>query len=427
MSAGICIMNKNAVALAADSAVTVGPHLAIHNSANKLFALSKVAPVGVIVYANAEFMEVPIEILIKQYKSSLQNKKFSTLEEYVENFLEFLISNKDLFRFGINEKKFVRNVYVDLLNGLGIDYQNELQNIITIVQRELTADELSAAQQNAINTTKNLINTCPLLDNFDVTQYIKETYFEEIKNYISSKFPWILEPTLSELTSDICHFYNKNFFRSGYVGLAFAGYGENDIFPKMIHLHMSGVINEKVRYFQKELVSINEERTATITPLAQTDVMQTFLFGINDSFIGDIEKEIPLQIKNRFLNIDDAFFSTGKKVEVQQKLNDMTSLIVQQIIRKAQEAYLFPITNSVATLPIEELALLAESMINITSLRRKVALDKNIGTVGGPIDVAIISKSDGFIWLKRKHYFDHSYNPQYFYSHYMLTKGGTDD
>ena len=105
MSAGICIMNKNAVALAADSAVTVGPHLAIHNSANKLFALSKVAPVGVIVYANAEFMEVPIEILIKQYKSSLQNKKFSTLEEYVENFLEFLISNKDLFRFGINEKK----------------------------------------------------------------------------------------------------------------------------------------------------------------------------------------------------------------------------------------------------------------------------------------------------------------------------------
>ena len=42
MSAGICIMNKNAIALAADSAVTVGQHLAIHNSANKLFALSKV-------------------------------------------------------------------------------------------------------------------------------------------------------------------------------------------------------------------------------------------------------------------------------------------------------------------------------------------------------------------------------------------------
>lgn len=77
-----------------------------------------------------------------------------------------------------------------------------------------------------------------------------------------------------------------------------------------------------------------------------------------------------------------------------------------------------PIINSVATLPIEELALLAESMINITSLRRKVALDGNIGTVGGPIDVAIITKGDGLIWMKRKHYFDLKYNPQYIYTHY---------
>ena len=77
-----------------------------------------------------------------------------------------------------------------------------------------------------------------------------------------------------------------------------------------------------------------------------------------------------------------------------------------------------PIIQSVASLPIEELALLAESMINITSLRRKVAIDRNIGTVGGQIDVSIISKGDGFIWLKRKHYFDRKYNPQYFYSHF---------
>ena len=101
---------------------------------------------------------------------------------------------------------------------------------------------------------------------------------------------------------------------------------------------------------------------------------------------------------------------------------NLVELHINQIVQKAQQQYLFPITQSVATLPIEELALLAESMINITSLRRKVALDNNIGTVGGPIDVAIISKCDGFIWLKRKHYFDRAYNPQYFYSHYMLSE-----
>ena len=76
MSAGVIIMNKNAIALAADSAVTIGNHLAIHNSANKAFALSKVAPVGVITYANATFMDIPIEVIIKQYKHDLGCKKF---------------------------------------------------------------------------------------------------------------------------------------------------------------------------------------------------------------------------------------------------------------------------------------------------------------------------------------------------------------
>ena len=34
-------------------------------------------------------------------------------------------------------------------------------------------------------------------------------------------------------------------------------------------------------------------------------------------------------------------------------------------------------------------------------------------TVGGPIDVAVISKSEGFIWIKRKLYFDKNLNNHY--------------
>ena len=34
-------------------------------------------------------------------------------------------------------------------------------------------------------------------------------------------------------------------------------------------------------------------------------------------------------------------------------------------------------------------------------------------TVGGPIDVAVVSKGDGFIWIKRKHYFDPVLNQRF--------------
>ena len=72
-----------------------------------------------------------------------------------------------------------------------------------------------------------------------------------------------------------------------------------------------------------------------------------------------------------------------------------------------------PIMAAVSSLPKEDLAALAESLVHLTSLKRKVTAGQT-ESVGGPIDVAVISKGDGFIWIKRKHYFDADKNPLYF-------------
>jgi ribosomal protein L3 len=75
----------------------------------------------------------------------------------------------------------------------------------------------------------------------------------------------------------------------------------------------------------------------------------------------------------------------------------------------------------VSLLPKDELANLAESLVALTSLHRKVSRD--LETVGGPIDVAIISKGDGFIWVKRKHYFRPELNA-HFQLNYLREIGG---
>lgn len=64
----------------------------------------------------------------------------------------------------------------------------------------------------------------------------------------------------------------------------------------------------------------------------------------------------------------------------------------------------------VAFLPLEEFVSMAESLVNLTSMESE--------TVGGPIDVAVISKGDSFIWLNRKHYFDAQYNPHFAANYY---------
>ena len=60
----------------------------------------------------------------------------------------------------------------------------------------------------------------------------------------------------------------------------------------------------------------------------------------------------------------------------------------------------------------QESSHLAESLVNITSLKRKYSPDEE--SVGGPVDVAVISRNDGFVWAKRKHYFPAELNQRYF-------------
>ncbi len=65
----------------------------------------------------------------------------------------------------------------------------------------------------------------------------------------------------------------------------------------------------------------------------------------------------------------------------------------------------------VRSLPPEEMAAMAESLVEITSLRRRV--DSDVESVAGPVDVALISKGDGLVWVKRKHYFDSLINKDF--------------
>ncbi|EJF8928580.1 hypothetical protein M9G34_001885, partial [Enterococcus faecium] len=66
---------------------------------------------------------------------------------------------------------------------------------------------------------------------------------------------------------------------------------------------------------------------------------------------------------------------------------------------------------SIDLMPKEELATIAETLVNITSFKRKISMEME--TVGGPIDVLLITKSDGPIWIKRKYYFEEKINPDY--------------
>ncbi len=71
MTAEIAILNKSAVALAADSAVTIAAgrkEEKIFDTADKLFELSDRDSIGIMIYNVTSFVEIPLQILIKKFR-----------------------------------------------------------------------------------------------------------------------------------------------------------------------------------------------------------------------------------------------------------------------------------------------------------------------------------------------------------------------
>ncbi len=89
----------------------------------------------------------------------------------------------------------------------------------------------------------------------------------------------------------------------------------------------------------------------------------------------------------------------------------MKQVFYDLLVHFRQEEFVQPITHVIRHLPKEELRGMAEVLVSLTSLKRRVSFEQE--TVGGLVDVAMISKGDGFIWQKRKHYFDETLNPSY--------------
>jgi hypothetical protein len=91
VTAEIAILNKTAIALATDSAVTISAgsrEEKIFDSADKLFELSDCNPIGIMLYNGMSFMELPLPSLVKQFRDGCC--KVKKVEDAAERFLQYL-------------------------------------------------------------------------------------------------------------------------------------------------------------------------------------------------------------------------------------------------------------------------------------------------------------------------------------------------
>ncbi|MBA7683652.1 hypothetical protein ES703_92026 [subsurface metagenome] len=429
MTAEIAIMNKEAIALAADSAVTMGQEKGrkIFTSANKLFAFSKYYPVGIMVYGSASFMGIPWENIIKIYRNKSSEQKYDTLKKYADSFISFLNNGNPLFPEDQQKNHFYGNT-----GGYFALIRKQIEEKVESVIKEEGKVTDTQTEQIIFDVIKEHY------DKWEKTKVLPSIPKNHIKDIIS-KYEDIINKAMEEVfeklpiskdvTNQLKKIAGSLFAKSPEAisppdisGVVIAGFGEKDTFPSLKSFDIEGIVNNKLKYKERLSWEINFENTATIVPFAQREMVAAFMEGIDpylqvqiEGYLSEIFDKYPEFIVESIEKFDDS-----EKQRLKQKLKEISNKIFKDYQKNVatykRKHYVNPIIRVVSMLPKDELAAMAESLVSLTSFKRKVTMETE--TVGGPIDVAVISKGDGFIWIKRKHYFKAELNPQFFSNYY---------
>lgn len=408
MTAEIAIINRHAVALAADSAVTIGRDR-VWKHANKIFSLGPQHDIGVMIYNAGDFLGIPWEVIIKQFRIECDKKRFATVSECLDCFTGHLMNmacpNEEL------EELSITLVFVDFLETLvgGLEFSNKAEMISAISERIKTFIERADETQD--------------LDSALSQKNFNSRYKKVIKElcYDKDTFAYHPDSATLKLIYEMCYLMLKKQFRSGYsTGGVFAGFGESQMLPCIHECTIDGRHNGFIRCWMPGSINLNGKNApaAAISPFGQIDIAFFFIEGIIAKYLDVIERLLTGIFDEKSSNLVNDYIKDQDEsiVELGRQKRD-NEIIIRKFMevfeRIRRDTMVEPLLDVITPLPKEEMATLAEALVELTSLRRK--LEPSLDTVSGPIDVAVISKGDGFIWIKRKHYFSIEMNNDFLY------------
>jgi hypothetical protein len=137
MTAEVAIVTRTAIAVAADSAVTVGGK--VHRSTTKIFAISE--DIGAMIHGNSELGGLSWEVLLKLFRKEHGRDSFATVEDCYKALRAFLNeprfrlesdSLESLIRFSIEIIEYVRRRVSILDQG-----ERTLERVRTIIDDEI--------------------------------------------------------------------------------------------------------------------------------------------------------------------------------------------------------------------------------------------------------------------------------------------------
>jgi hypothetical protein len=434
MTTEIAVSNRLGIALATDSAVTVsrGGSTKVFDTADKLFELSSRHPVAVMINGSMECLGVPWEILAKDFRRAEGDRPRDTVQEWTQDFLTYveghiLISDEAVARY-------VDHVATNEIDAL----QERISGLFYTYIFDASRKRRAPPKISGFNVQKVLLETIAerrqYLENYPLVPALESVppaditaaYHDKIRPFLTGKFSGLTltDELMTELESLVVESLRRTFPSGLGSSIIVAGFGTTDTFPCLHTVDVDGRVLGKLKLSGLRSESIGKSPDGgQVIYFAQTDVIERLLGGADPRFIETTSEFIGRAVVQVAEAVEKALrpkTSAKKSPKRQELLNEIVALVTkeyqEETTKTLREEFSREFDRMVAMMPKQELIEFAEALISITAVERKATSD--IGTVGGPIDVAFITKHEGFVWIKRKHYFEKDLNPRYFWRQY---------
>ena len=393
MTCEVAVMNKRGIALAADSAVTFidgdSNRSKVYYTAEKLFSLSPKLPVAIMTHGPADIMDVPWETVVKVYAQKLDGQRFDTLAEYAQDFLTFIERADWLFPIKTQTRwlqsliyGFWKNVYVNELETAlaeegKTNQKGKLKKLAAIIQ----------ADHEDWERYPDLACVDP-----DYGRRVREVFAEAIDEVEGDLFKgFSLTPALKEALRKTVEFaHQKDWFHPrDYSHVVIAGMGETEPFPVLLEYDIGTLAAGKLRYRKADEVRVGEDSDGTVASFAQNEIIRSVIQGIHPRVYD--------QLVTAAVRMSEESGDEPEPEDVQEREEAFSKVVRKEVLRP----YADPLLSAVSALPRQDLAKMAESLVNLTAFLMRMTANEE-QTVSEPIDVALLSKGDGFIWVKHK-------------------------
>lgn len=425
MTTQVVLMNGLGVALASDSAVTAGGK--VLNTSEKVFELPSPHKVGILSSGRALFMGHPWEVLLSAWSDTLLSP-LASMNDYRESLYKFLrttvSSTGDLNGF---EKTYLGESYwtdggvfyktKEILEAVVLPY---FENILSpeeflifmdsqwseevktrmsaYVSPELIS-KIESAFEEAIEERKSTFQEAEEVSYAQAMIWV-ERYWEHVgKGPSETDFEaWPKIGVLDSLIKKMASVHIVNADYQGESDMVFVGYGSQDLFPSISEVFFHGCIAGKlIKRFEGDNPSSPEPRDYFF---GQSEAISALTRG-EDSFLTSTAVETSRKTLNDIFeklaaSDDENVQMTREYVRESLDKDDLAA----EMKRAGNERRRKPFIKAISMSPILDLAEFAAQLVGVQAA--SAAMTQENPSVGGFVDVAVISHRRGFEWIRHK-------------------------